>query len=362
MMGWIRASVDTFRGRGDAAPTVPPMDGALRPNTLLETADTVLRVDAPDNLQACGEGILFTSGAAVLLLDPASGAARVYRGFDHAISSLAANHDIVAAGLDDGSIHVWGPNRPSATFTELDGERLVCPTALTFGDADTLIVCQGSSRNSPSRWQRDLMGREAAGSVWQVSMADGTARKLADRLGFPYGAVACDGGIVVAESWRHRLLQLGGDGATPVLADLPGYPARIVASAHGGYWLCVFAPRSQLIEFTLREPAYRDRMMRELAPEHWIAPTLSPARSFLEPMQGGALRSHGILKPWSPTRSYGLLVRLDARFRPVASYHSRADGNHHGITSCIEVGSRLLVTSKGGNAILAMPAVPGGRA
>ena len=72
-------------------------------------------------------------------------------------------------------------------------------------------------------------------------------------------------------------------------------------------------------------------------------------------MQGGALRSHGISKPWSPTRSYGLLIRLNARFQPVASYHSRADGTHHGVTSCVEVGSRILVTSRGGNAILGLP-------
>ena len=46
----------------------------------------------------------------------------------------------------------------------------------------------------------------------------------------------------------------------------------------------------------------------------------------------------GIHKPWAPSRSYGLVVRLDAAMRPVASFHSRANGHRHGVTSAIEVG------------------------
>ncbi len=204
------------------------------------------------------------------------------------------------------------------------------------------------------------MERQCAGSVWQVSVSDGSARKLADRLGFPFGISALEADIVICESWRHRLLRLSETGSKTLLADLPGYPARIAAAIGGGYWLCVFAPRSQLIELVLIERAFRERMLRELAPECWVAPSLAPARSFLEPMQGGALRTHGIVKPWSPTRSYGLLIRLDGRFRPIASYHSRADGKHHGVTSCVDAGSTVLITSKGGDAILALRTTAGG--
>ena len=180
-----------------------------------------------------------------------------------------------AGGLDDGGIRLWGADRDDRIIASLGGERLVCPTALMFRDPSTLVVCQGSSRNGPDRWKHDLMGREATGSVWQMSVADGSARMLAGRLGFPYGATMSEGEIVVSESWRHRLIRLSDGGAAPVLADLPGYPARLSASRHGGYWLCVPAPRSQLIDFVLGETAYRERMMRELDQEHWIAPTLA---------------------------------------------------------------------------------------
>ena len=57
----------------------------------------------------------------------------------------------------------------------------------------------------------------------------------------------------------------------------------------------------------------------------------------------------GIHKPWSPSRSYGLVVRLDAAMQPVTSFHSRANGTRHGVTSAVETDGRVLVASKGGD-------------
>ena len=88
-------------------------------------------------------------------------------------------------------------------------------------------------------------------------------------------------------------------------------------------------------------------------PTHlWVAPTLFSGKSFYEPMQGAALKQMGILKPWAPTRSYGLVVALDDQFQPVASQHSRAGGERHGITSVLDLHGCVLVTSKGGDEII----------
>jgi hypothetical protein len=137
------------------------------------------------------------------------------------------------------------------------------------------------------------------------------------------------------------------------LPDLPAYPARIAAAADGkGAWLALFAPRRQLTEFVLREHAYRKRMMDEVPPDYWVGPTLAPMKSFLEPLQGGTLKKLAAIKPWAPSRSYGLVVRLDEDYQPVFSFHSRADGTRHGITSALEVDGRLLAASHGSNAIV----------
>jgi hypothetical protein len=155
-------------------------------------------------------------------------------------------------------------------------------------------------------------------------------------------------------------LRIGaGNGAQEIVLDkLPGYPARLASDGDGGAWLCLFAPRNRLIEFVLQEDAYRADMMREIARDYWIAPALSSGAAFLEPLQCGGVKTMGIHKPWSPTRSYGLVVRLDRTLRPVSSFHSRANGRRHGITSVVEVDGRVLATSKGGNAILRLPVLP----
>ena len=356
-MAWLQRGLDALRGTGEAAATVPPMDGALRPNTLLEAARVVLRVESPDNLVVSGVDVLFSTGRDVCMLDAAAGTAKLVRRFDHTITCLAANGSgLFAAGLADGTLVMWGQGRDNTNIVTLGGQPQAHATALIFENPATLLICVGSARHSAERWKHDLMERGASGSVWRYSTTDGSSRQLAVGLAFPNGMAVLETGVVISESWRHRLARISGSVPTPVLSDLPGYPSRLCKSANGGYWLCVFAPRSQLIEFVLREKAYRERMMRELASDHWVCPTLAPARSFLEPLQGGAIRTHGIFKPWAPTRSYGLLVRLDARFQPVASYHSRADGQYHGVTSCVETGPHVLVASKGGNAILALDA------
>ena len=354
--------LDYFRGR---AVTIPPMDGPLRPNTVLDDgAAELLEATAPDNLVAAGERAFYSSGSDLLRL-PAYGEAApaAVARFDAPVSALACSPDgAIAIALDDGRIVLKGGAADGKTLDPAACGGLACPTALAFDDAGRLLVGQGSSDHRPSDWVVDLMSRNASGSVWRVDLAAGRGSRLAGGLAFPYGILpnAPGGGIVVAESWRHRLVRIRPeDGAIePVLTKLPGYPARLAAGADGGAWLCLFAPRNRLIEFVLEEDAYRVDMMREVAREHWIAPALSSGVQFLEPLQCGGVKTMGIHKPWSPTRSYGLLVRLDRSLRPVASFHSRANGRRHGITSAIERHGRVLVTAKGGNAILGLTVMP----
>lgn len=345
MIAWIRDRIDAFRGRGAFAATVPPMDGALRPNTRLEEAEVVHRVTAPDNLVLFKGQVLFTTGASIMVLD--GRIATEWRRCSAEVTALAVVEDTLAIGLSDG------------TLILLTGEEKVVTglgksiTSIAPGRPGQLVACSGSSVNAAAEWKRDLLQAGASGLVWEVPLGGGAAKQVARGLSWPAGTAMMGERLVVVEAWKHRLTVLG---AEALVTDLPGYPSRL-SPAPGGWWLTVFAPRNQLIELVLRERAYRERMMQEIEPDHWIAPTLSPAADFNEPMQGGAIRTHGIIKPWAPTRSYGLLVRLDARFQPIASYHSRADGRFHGITSALDMGGRVLVTSRGGNAILSLTEV-----
>jgi len=355
MIGFARRAWDGLVGRGSAAVTVPPMDGALRPNNRLERAAVVARLAAPDNLVRSGGRIVASSGRTLVTVDPVSGALQDLHEFDQPITCIAVGNDgMLAVGSADGSICFGGANSPRSWRPA--AQRVSCPTAMTFDARGDLIACQGSARHAPDRWKHDLMERGSSGAVWRIPGDGRAAQCLARGLAFPFGVAPHGDGFVVSESWRHRILRIDGGGAVATLqADLPGYPARLVP-AGDGYWLCLFAPRSQLVEFVLRETEFRERMLREVDDAHWVAPTLSAARSYLDPMQGGGMVTQGQIKPWAPTRSYGLVVRLDAALRPVDSFHSRADGHFHGVTSCVETEHGLLVASKGDGAILALRA------
>lgn len=356
MIRAIRDMFDAWRGAGVYSVTVPPMDGALSPNQVIEEAPVVLAAEAPDNLVSDGSRFYFSSGGEVKTLGADKG--DVVASFEKPVTALAARQNgALAVGLDDGRILIKRGRHDGKVLSKVGSRDIKCPTALSFLDDDTLIVAIGSEQNPASRWKRDLMEKNASGSVWRISLGRGEATCLGEGLAFPYGLLPQpDGSVVVSESWRNQLVRVA-SGHPPVveLGDIAGYPARLAPAAGGGAWLAVFAPRSQLVEFVLKEEDYRRSMMSEIPDNLWIAPSISAPLTFLEPLQGGGLKHLGIVKPWAPTRSYGLVLRLDAAFQPVFSMHSRADGRRHGVTSCLEAEGRLYATSKGGDLIVSLP-------
>lgn len=335
--------LDLFRGK---AVTIPPMDGALRPNTALDEADIVKSCEEPDNIVSVAGKLIYSSGREIFAMN----SGKPIASFDSAITALAANPSgVIAVGLNAGGIVFHKSKDPPL-------EGFNCPTALAFDGTNSLYICNGSDTYSPSEWASDLMQKNSSGSLWHMSLDSGERRCLAKNLAFPYGLAvdAPNNRVIVSEAWRHRLVSIPIQGGMPkpVLAKLAGYPARITPKDSGGFILCLFAPRNRLIEFVLQEDDYRKAMLDEVDSRYWIAPSLSASRSFLEPLQNGGVKTMGIHKPWSPSRSYGLIVELDSNFLPVTSYHSRANGTRHGITSAIEHDGGIIATSRGGNLIL----------
>lgn len=362
MIGALTRIFDNLLGRGEAAVTVPPLDGAFRPNRLLDEAPSRVALDQADGLAVVAGEIVVSAGDAVHTL-AAGGTLELRRRFAAAVTAIAATGDGgLAAALQSGEIVIHGGAFDGRSYKA--GEALRCITALVVAGGH-LYVANGSATNSPSDWQRDLLERNASGSIWRIDLAGGASSRLASGLAWPAGLAVDAEGVVFSEAWKHHLARIDAvrPGRPKVLQhDLPGYPGRI-SPAVDGYWLALFAPRSQLVEFVLREDDYRASMLAEIEPEYWVAPSLSAAHSFLEPMQLGGLKQLGILKPWAPTRSYGLVIGLDRSCEPLTSFHSRADGRRHGITSALEAGGRLILTSKGGNAIVSVPlGRPGARA
>lgn len=342
---------ERFRGIGDASPAIPPLDGPYDPNNALEEADVLVQATSPDNLFEIGGKLQFTDATGRYALG-SKGRSRLVE--DHGARITAATGDGAGGGLvalAGGTLLHIGAGGQSETC-RLAGDI----TALAPDGRGAVIACVGSLVNDGGSWTRDLLEKRRAGSVWRIDPDSGEATELCAGLGYACGSfVTHDGRVVVAESWCNRLVEVEPDGRVrPLVEDLPGYPARIAPASGGGAWLAMMAPRNQLLEFILREDGYRTRMLAEVDPPYWIAPSLKRAQSYLEPMQQGAQRSLGMLKPWSPSLSIGMVVRYDADWSPMYSLFSRADGRMHGVRSVLEHDGWLLVASTGGGAVLSL--------
>jgi sugar lactone lactonase YvrE len=348
----VREFANRFLGRGEATITVPSFDGALKPNQALEAAQTLLECEAPEDLASDGRNLYVADGPHLLRLD--GHAATRLRSFDRPISALSAMpNGGLAVALAGREVRLY-PNptsaEPSRTFADT---ALNAVNALALADDGALIATDGSTSCGVDEWGRDLMELNRSGRVLRLDPKSGAVTQLAGKLGYAFGACATSDGWLVSESWRHRLVLIGRDGASRiVLPHLPVYPSRLSRAADGGYWLTAFTARTQLVEFVLREPAYRRRMMAEIDPAYWVVPRLRSGLSFKEPMQGAHIKTMGVIKPWAPPRSYGLVIRLGADGTPLYSLHSRVDGVNHGIVAAIEAGGDLVMIAKGPGRVL----------
>ena len=223
-----------------------------------------------------------------------------------------------------------------------------CITALCPARGGALLVANGSASNGPLAYKRDLMEKNASGSVWRIE-PDGARTQLARSLAYPYGLLEEADSVVISERWRCALTRISSS-AGPQRARA-GKSSRLSEPLVTRRRQCDLARTA-----CAAKPARRIRPEREpLPPPHaernrsrlLIASCLRAGHEAQEPTQQSGVRQLGVLKPWAPTRSYGLAACLDTAYRPVASLHSRANGRRHGVTSCLGIGGRLFFCAKG---------------
>lgn len=350
MFSSMSGFINTVLGRGQSCLSVPIMDGAFKPNNLIEQAKVFFEQAGLEDMVLGPDSRLYAAiGSAVVVVND-DGAAEKIKDFDADITAIGFTADgALAVALGDRVI-IDGCQNPVVSAA---GKPFVAVNALSAGPNGSLLICDASARYAYSDWRRDLMTKESSGRVVQHNPKDSSSSELAGGLGHAFGVFHHrDDRVLVSESWRHRLCDVSSGKVVPVTAPFPAYPARITGAGDGGFWVSLFSARTQLVEFVLTETDYRTEMMATIAPEYWVAPALSSGKDFYEPLQGGGVKQMGILKPWAPPRSYGLVVKFGADLLPQYSLHSRVGGQNHGITAVIERGDDLFVLSKGAGRIL----------
>lgn len=342
---------------------IPTMDGALTPNDLLDHLQPVgAPIPGADAAALGPDGALYVSaGNEILRLAGAGFAERsIFARLDGTAGGLAFHPDgrllVCVAGRGLAAIDATGRQ---AWLNQVGDRPLAGLTDVAAAPDGTIFLSEGSTRHAAQDWLRDLMEKNNAGRLMACGPQFEEPKVLLQGLNYPSGlAVSRDGKTLwFTEAWNHRLSRAEIRGRTlgpvnVVIGNMPGYPARLSPAAGGGFWLALFAVRTHLVEFLLREDDFRNDMMRDIPQDLWLGPALETTNDCQEPMQFGNIKALGIEKPWAPPRSYGLVARFDDDGEPLESLHSRRGGRHHGVTDVCETPQGLIVVSKGSGRIL----------
>ncbi len=347
-----RIKVAIFGDR-DERLSIPIMDGALKPNNIIEEASVFAERAGLEDLALGHDGALYAAcGNSVFHLGT-DGTFTERARYDREVTALAMFPDGTLAVAIGNAVVIDKPLAERRLIERCDGRKLTSVNALHVAADGTLLISDGSATWLYQQWTHDLLEKGRSGRVLQHRPGSEQTTTLVAGLSYAFGVFSDpQERILVSESWRHRIDIVDRGVVKPVFSGLPGYPGRFAPADGGGFWLSLFACRTQLVEFVLCEDDYRREMMRTVDPRYWVAPALSSGHDFLEPLQGGGVKQMGILKPWAPPRSYGLVIRFGADFIPQYGLHSRVGGQNHGIVAMAQRGDDLFVISKGASRIL----------
>lgn len=324
------------------------LEGVLGPNGRLDEADA-MPIAAPEAIcvNSAGE-LLASSGSDVLRIRRWGDMPELWGRFDGPVSALAASAGgRVAVGLAGGRMAVRDASgRDLPGWTPADRPTAVVD-CLFLSEDELAVVDHGYGPNEPflsmAPWDPAARGR-----LLGLTRA-GETRVIAAGLHCPMGvARGPDGGLVVTEFDRARVVEASGK---VLQAGYPAYLGRI-RRLDDGYGLACLSRRDALIEFLKTEPEFVTRMKARIEPKHWISPRLVAEFTHDFPIELGATRLFGEIKPWAPSFSYGLLIETDAAMMPVASAHSRANGTRHAISDVLSWNGALIAVSRGAGAIL----------
>lgn len=325
-----------------------PLEGALGPNGRLDNADA-FAVAKPEAICVNRDGQLLASSASDVLLIPHWGKEpELWGSFDAPVTALAASAGgRIAVGLSGGRIVVRDTAGNPLSGWTLSSKPCAVADCLFLSEDELAVVDHGYGPEEPilslAPW--DPVAR---GQLIGISRT-GDLHVIAAGLHCPMGiARELDGALVVTELERARVVDVSGK----VLQS--GYPAYLsrIRNIGEGYALACLSRRDPLIEFLKTERQFVAKMKANIDPRHWISPRATPEFSHDFPIELGATRLFGEIKPWAPSFSYGLVIETDSAMTPIGSAHSRANGIRHAISDVTAWNGSLIAVSRASEEIL----------
>lgn len=337
-----------FRSRRQTPPAMT-LEGMLGPNGRLDEA-AGMKADAPDALCATTDGrLLFSSGSRVMSLGEWGGKPNAWATFDAPVTALCrSSTGVVAAGLAGGRLAVSDALGKPVDGWTLPPGRVRSVVDCVFRSEEELLLVDCGYGEPDNLLALAAWDDEARGRVVALNRS-GETRVIADGLHCPMGvSLDAEGGPLISLLERASIVDAAGKVRQ---AGYPGYLGRLRRTPTG-YAMACLSRRDPLIEFLKTERAFVAEMKLKIAPRHWIGPRTSVEFSHDFPIELGATRLFGEVKPWAPSFSYGLLVEMDDSLMPTGSAQSRANGQRHAICDVAVWNGDLIAVSKASGEIL----------
>jgi hypothetical protein len=325
------------------------LEGMLGPNSRLDDAAGI-SIDAPDAIAIAPDGrLLVSSGTRVLVLDAWGSEPVAWAAFDRRVTALCCSPGgRVAVGLAGGTVVVLDLSGQAAADWVPAALPAFSVVDCVFRSDDELLLVDCGYGADASVLAQAAWDDATRGQLLSVHRS-GELRVVLSGLHCPMGVCLDPRGEALV-SLLERAAIVGAGGSVRQ-GGYPGYAARL-RRIGSGYALACLSRRDPLIEFLKTERAFVAEMKRTIDPRHWIAPRIEPQFSHDVPIELGATRLFGEIKPWAPSFSYGLLVELDDRLMPTGSAQSRANGRRHAICDVARWQDEMIAVSKASGEIV----------
>jgi hypothetical protein len=332
----------------------PPLEAGLRPNRRLQDASVRSRF-APlgvDDVVVWNGRAVVSAGRAVAALE--GGEPATVWTSDAEVGALAVLPEGLAMAVEGRGIILLSGDGSTRVLSDEPRVRTRV-TALHPHPDGGLLATVGSTRHD--QWERALMLRDRSGLLLRIDIG-GRVDELDTGIAWPAGvAVEADGAILLSVANDHVVERRAPSGAPAtartVLHNLPGYPGRLVAAGDGTWWAVMPRLRSRATELMFEFPDMVQEMVSSTEVDSWLVPRLRIEVPHRAPLQVGELSVLGQIKPWAPTRTYGLAFRFASSGQIVESAHSRADGDRHGATGvAVDDEGGVLVAVRGAGCIV----------
>jgi sugar lactone lactonase YvrE len=281
----------------------PPLRAAYAPNRALQGARRIAAgmVRGPEDVAFDGSPWLYTGIADGRILRVSLLAEQVEEFAHTGGRPLGLKFDpqgrLIVCDARKGLLAVDRQGRVATLATEAGGRPFRFTNNLDVARDGTVYFTDASDTFGPDEYLYDLLEARPHGRLLRYDPKTGETRVLVDGLHFANGvALARDESyVVVAETYRHRLIRYGLTGANagrymPMAENLPGYPDN-VSLGENGFWVAFFTLRNDRAD--------------ALQPHPFAKKLLSRLPSFL----------------WPKPERYGLVARYDERGPVVESLH-----------------------------------------